>query len=545
MGIYTERGKYMKRRILGGLSLLLCLLMIAPLFTVATSAATVSYKKGANNVSDAYKNSKFYKNLTQIELTGDGVTDLLAVALSQISYLEGTNQSGFNGTQGGNGNYTEYCYNMGSVGGFNYAWCAAYVSWSLLQSGCTDQNTQSAWCRNHEGDKNYIWREVGCYRWYNQLKRFGYGHADDGKYIPKSGDLIFFETSEHIGIVRYAKNGTVYTIEGNTKGGEGVASEGGGVYCKNYKIGGGAIRGYGSLPLKTNSAANKVDYSGANPSTGLWISSTNKYLYPDTTLNDKSNYTTIPKGTAFEVTKIISKDCFQAKYNGKTGYVSVNSASPIYQMTANAPATAVPETNPDKATDKATDKVTETVTANKYTITKDIKSVKEHIGSGLDKISIDGVKTAETETYLLNAGQKIGVSGFAGFSSAIKEFGYYFDGNAQGAVWGSSPKTADSNAKKKAGDKAKLFDIGADTSALTGGAHTVTYVVKFTNNKTCELITLNLDIVGGGEASSESGSGSETSAANGGGGCNGAISLAVAFPVALIGVALLKKKKED
>ena len=63
MGIYTERGKYMKRRMLGVLSLLLCLLMIVPLFTVAASAATLSYKKGANSVSDAYKNSKFSKIL--------------------------------------------------------------------------------------------------------------------------------------------------------------------------------------------------------------------------------------------------------------------------------------------------------------------------------------------------------------------------------------------------------------------------------------------------------------------------------------------------
>lgn len=212
----------MKIKIIKALSVLLCALIIVPCFSISSSAEAFSYRKGANNVSDAYKNSKYYKNLTQIELTGDGVTDLLAVALSQLSYLEGTNQSGFNGTQGGNGNYTEYCYNMGSVGGYAYAWCAAFVSWSLLQSRCTDQNTQGAWCRNHEGDINYIWREVGCYRWYNQLKRFGYGHADDGKYTPKSGDLIFFESSEHIGIVRYAKDGRVYTVEGNTSGGEGV-----------------------------------------------------------------------------------------------------------------------------------------------------------------------------------------------------------------------------------------------------------------------------------------------------------------------------------
>ena len=221
----------MKKRVVRIVSALLCSLMLFSCFAVSSSAEAFSYRSAANGVSSAYKGSRFYKNLTQIELTGDGVTDVLAVALSQVGYVEGTNEQGFNGTQGGGGNYTEYTYNMGKVGSYSYAWCAAYVSWCLLQARCTDQNSQGAWCRNHEGDIKYIWREVGCYRWYNQLKRFGYGHAADGKYTPKAGDLVFFETSEHIGIVRYAKNGTVYTIEGNTSK-SGFNSEGGGVFCK-------------------------------------------------------------------------------------------------------------------------------------------------------------------------------------------------------------------------------------------------------------------------------------------------------------------------
>ena len=304
--------KSMKKFLARGISLLICLVTVISCFSFVTSAEKVTYRSAANSVSSAYKSSKFYNNLTQIELTGDGRTDVLAVALSQVGYLEGTNENGFNGSQGGGGNYTEYTYNMGKVGSYSYAWCAAFVSWSLLQSRCTDQNTQGAWCRNHMGDKNYIWREVGCYRWYNQLKNFGYGHSASSGYTPKSGDLVFFETSEHIGIVRYAKNGMVYTIEGNTSK-SGFNSEGGGVFCKEYKITGGAIRGFGELPYKTNNNALKVDYSGENPSTGLWIGETNKYLYPDTKMSDSSNYTVIPKGTAFEVIEIVSKTCFKAK----------------------------------------------------------------------------------------------------------------------------------------------------------------------------------------------------------------------------------------
>ena len=161
------------------------------------------------------------------------------------------------------------------------------------------------------GDKTYIWREIGCYRWYNQLKNFGYGHAADGKYTPKPGDLIFFESSEHIGIVRYAKDGTVYTIEGNTGNAAGVNADGGGVYCKSYDRGYSKFDGFGTPPYKTNDKAFKVDYTGEKPTTGLWIGETDKNLHTNTNLT--GDYTVIPKGTVFEVTKILSKVCFEVK----------------------------------------------------------------------------------------------------------------------------------------------------------------------------------------------------------------------------------------
>ena len=487
----------MRKILIRSISLVLCIIMAISCFSFVTSAEKVTYRAAANGVSDSYKGSRYYNNLTQIELTGDGVTDLLAVAISQLGYIEGKNQDGFYGSQegGGYGNYTEFCYNMGSVGGYAYAWCAAFVSWSLLQSRCTDQNTQSAWCRNHSGDKNYIWREVGCYRWYNQLKSVGYGYADDGKYIPKSGDLIFFESSEHIGIVRYSKNGRVYTIEGNTSSGEGVASEGGGVYCKNYAINSSAIRGYGSLPLKSNPNAPKVDYSGENPTTGLWISGTAKYLYPDATLNDKSNYKTIPKGTAFEVIEIVSKSCFKVKYYDNIGYVSVNSESPIYQMTSSAP-TVEPE--PPEPEEPPVEK-------NTYSISKDIKKISGHFGSGISKYYV-GTKgsTKVKEVFEVSADKTVGIEGFAGFDSFAKKYGYYFDDNEDAVVLDSSPLDPDAETKRKGGDKTSEFKINAPVSSLTDGEHTVTFVVQLLNKKVHPLITLNINVTGSNATATES-----------------------------------------
>ena len=506
----------MKKMLIRILSATLCLVTFASCFAFNASAEKVSFVKGAADVSDAYKNSKYYKNLTQIELTGDGVTDVLAVALSQVEYVEGTSSSGFSGTQGGGGNYTEFCRNYGE--GSAYAWCAAYVSFCLLQSRATTSTS-----------KQTIWRDIYCPRWYQNLKNQGYGHDAGSNYTPKPGDLVFFTGSGHIGIVRYCKDGKVYTIEGNTSNSAGLNPEGGGVYCKSYDRSYHKFLGFGSLPYKTNDKALKVDYSGENPTPGLWISDTAKYLYPDTKLSDSSKYTTIPKGTVFQVTKILSKSCYEVKYDGKTGYIKAAGGSPIYQMTS----TAAPTKVPDKIE-------TEKIVPNKYAVSEDIKKVKEHIGSGITKYTVDDAKVKESEVYALDAGQKLGIEGFAGFTSYIKEFGYYFDDNVENVKWGFIPEDAKDDLKKKAGDKVKNFDIDIDTSSLTNGAHTVTYVVKFLNNKTCTFVTLDLDI--GGEGAVD---GSESSSDEVGEGCEAVVATGVFLPIAAFaGAVIIRKRKE-
>lgn len=63
-------------------------------------------------------------------------------------------------------------------------------------------------------------------------------------YIPKSGDIIFFDWeqdnhSDHVGIVERVENDIVYTIEGNTTG-DMVKEE-------KYDLNNGCIKGYGIL----------------------------------------------------------------------------------------------------------------------------------------------------------------------------------------------------------------------------------------------------------------------------------------------------------
>ncbi len=469
----------MKKVLIRVMSLSLCLVMVISCFSFLTSAAKVTYKTGANGVSDAYKGSKYYKNLTQIELTGDGVTDTLAVALSQLEYVEGTSSSGFSGTQGGGGNFTEFCRNYGE--GSAYAWCAAYVSFCLFQSGATNST-----------EKQTVWRDIYCPRWYQNMKNAGYGHDAGSNYTPKSGDLVFFTGGGHIGIVRYVKDGRVYTIEGNTSNSAGLNPEGGGVYCKSYDRSYSKFLGFGTPPYKVNNNALKVDYTGANPTTGLWISDTVKYLYPDTKLSNTSKYSQIPKGTIFEVTEIVSKTCFKVKYDGKVGYVSVNSASPIYQVTATKP--------PEPPVEK-----------NTYYISKEIKKISGHFGSGISKYYV-GTKgsTKVKELFEVSADKTIGIEGFAGFDSFAKKFGYYFDNAEANMVLDSIPLDPDYQTKKKGGDKTSEFKINAPVSSLTDGEHTVTFVVQLLNKKVHPLITLNINVTGSSANATDSATDSVT-----------------------------------
>ncbi|MBQ7357437.1 MAG: tyrosine-protein phosphatase [Clostridia bacterium] len=324
----------MKKLLLKSLALLLALTFIISCASLAISA--VSYVAGTNNVSASYKAGKYYSQLSQIPLTGNQRQDLVAVAMSQIQYMESNSSSDLSGTTGGSSNYTEFCYNFGYDIGSNYAWCAAFVTWSLRQAGINKVGTGSKYYAR--ANSAYYWCEVSCGFWVSALKTQGYWQGSKGRYggtyIPKSGDLIFFENggdswSDHIGIVVYCDGSNVYTVEGNTSGASGVVANGGRVAFKSYAIGSTSILGYGAMPYNTTSSG--IDYSGANPTPGLYIADGNKYLYSSSSCS--GTYVVLPKGTLVEVTEVLSSGTvLKCSYNGGTYYVS-NNTDRIVQIT--------------------------------------------------------------------------------------------------------------------------------------------------------------------------------------------------------------------
>ncbi len=219
---------------------------------MAAGAVEPSYK-----VSSDYKDTLYYDNLLTLKLTGDGATDVIAVALSQLGYHEGNNTGDLDGgNAGGNRNFVEYNVLFGKLDNgegngvsYGYAWCAAFVNWCLRQARVDEKLTGGMY--------------VSCASWRNWFINEGakYGasyHARTDDYIPKKGDLIFYKSltathsraTDHIGIVLGCEDGVVYAIEGN--GDNRVA-------LHEYSLSNRYIVGYGSIAYKTADVP-EVDY---------------------------------------------------------------------------------------------------------------------------------------------------------------------------------------------------------------------------------------------------------------------------------------------
>lgn len=117
---------------------------------------------------------------------GTSGSKLVDIAVSQI------------GNQGGTPYWSWYGYKE------RVEWCACFVSWVAYQSGDLDITIPK------------FAAVVDGVKWYRDK-----GKWQERNYMPKSGDIIFFDweqdgTPDHVGIVEKVLNDVIYTIEGNS-----------------------------------------------------------------------------------------------------------------------------------------------------------------------------------------------------------------------------------------------------------------------------------------------------------------------------------------
>ncbi|MCQ2450299.1 MAG: CHAP domain-containing protein, partial [Clostridia bacterium] len=157
-----------------------------------TEALTMTYEPSA-----AYKSSKYYTALCNVQLTGDQRTDIVNIALSQEGYYEGNNLSQLNGMTKGANDYTEYGY-WYSKSHPNYAWCAIFINWCARQAGIpTSVISTSALAAEGNLVKNY------------------YAYSSTANIQP--GDLLHIKNSygNHVAMVYAVDSENIYSIEGN------------------------------------------------------------------------------------------------------------------------------------------------------------------------------------------------------------------------------------------------------------------------------------------------------------------------------------------
>lgn len=172
---------------------------------------------------------------------------VIALALAEVGYLEkkSADQLDNQTANAGSANYTKYARDLDALGDFynghkqGYAWCDVFVDWLMVQC-FGEEAALKLLCAKPKSSG------AGCTYSLNYYIAAGQYHKRTDK--PEVGDQIFFGAvgnSNHTGIVYKVDDTTVYTVEGNTSGADGVVPNGGAVCKKSYSLASLAIAGYG------------------------------------------------------------------------------------------------------------------------------------------------------------------------------------------------------------------------------------------------------------------------------------------------------------
>ena len=168
-------GERMKK-LLGALFLLCAPSLWVPAANVQAAIRMPYMVSGVKDYSSSYKKSIYYSRLKSVKMTGNVRKDILAIARSQIGYLESNSFSHLSGLENGWSDHTEYGRSLGSSG---RPWCSEFASWCIRQAGvpaCLVQSSRSASIKDFAAPY-YHWKQTV------------YG---GGNYQVKKGDLVLF-----------------------------------------------------------------------------------------------------------------------------------------------------------------------------------------------------------------------------------------------------------------------------------------------------------------------------------------------------------------
>ncbi len=184
----------------------ICTLAIATSMIVSStiSASALSY-----DGSFSYESYKYYSNLQHVNLTGNPREDIVNVAKSQIGYSGSPTTADLSGIYyyPNNVNFTEYGRKIGCYGD---DWAAVFLSWCADTAGI-----KTSIIPKHAAE------HIGLNWFINKNQAYSRESVMNGKYTPKSGDIIYFgykntHSRDRVGLVSKYSNGQIYVIEGDS-----------------------------------------------------------------------------------------------------------------------------------------------------------------------------------------------------------------------------------------------------------------------------------------------------------------------------------------
>lgn len=192
---------------------------------------------------------------------------VIALALSEVGSIEKRNELMLDDktANAGSANYTKYARDLDAIGDFyngkkqGYAWCDVFVDWLMVKC-FGEEAALKLLCAKPKSSG------AGCTYSLNYYIAAGQFHKRGEK--PEVGDQIFFGSvgnSNHTGIVYKVDDTTVYTVEGNTSGADGVVPNGGAVCKKSYLRSYSGIAGYGRPAYNDGFAGDTVDAEPVAP----------------------------------------------------------------------------------------------------------------------------------------------------------------------------------------------------------------------------------------------------------------------------------------
>lgn len=299
-----------RKRLLRAVVTAVAILSSFSFLSIPVRALTPTYE-----ISEDYRESVYADELLAYELTGDMRRDVVSVAYTQLGYHEGNGVSELDGGNfSGTRNFAEYNRIWGSLdngegngNSIGYAWCAAFVSWCLRQSGVPSSVAVS---------------EVSCQRmadWYRETSVY---HRRGDGYTPVPGDIIMFRYgsggANHVGLVVGAEGGRVYTIEGNTSDMVGLRS---------YSLSNSAILGY-CVPDYTTEAGSEYDFPlSADYTEGEYITVAAQLNVRSGPATSYARLGRLPAGSRVSVSEVRG-EWGKIVYEGRTAWISLNYVIP-------------------------------------------------------------------------------------------------------------------------------------------------------------------------------------------------------------------------